>query len=115
MSGELDALTLRPFRASDEAYVMATWMNSARQFAGVRGERKFDFFKAIRPLVEEHVKSSDVRVLCLRDEDNALFGFVCSRQGELVYAYVAHELRGKGLGQKLIAEAAACHPIRSAA
>lgn len=100
---------LRQWRETDVGYVVDTWLKHYHDHGVgmVRGMPRGEFFRRWRSVVVEILKTADVRVACLDDDDDIILGFAvlsthCGAR-VLHWVHVREDWRRKGLGAQLLA------------
>ena len=89
-------IAIREARESDAGYVMATALRQVPRF--VREVRRGVVEDAIRAVVY----SARVVVACAEEDDDALCGWAAGLHSTPLFVFVPRELRGAGIGKRLI-------------
>jgi GNAT superfamily N-acetyltransferase len=111
-----EAVIMRPFAPSDEAYIMSTWLRDLRD-ADPSPLPDDLFFPAQRALITRLLASPavSVTVAAAADRPDEILGYSVAMPGELlIWLQVRKPLRRKGLA-RLLLQAAQCPPGTPAA
>lgn len=108
MSTELP-VNIRPAREGDFPFVAHTWVHSYREESKMaKSVPPAVYFPNQHALVDRLLKQSEVMIACDKEDDNHLYGWVCSQRWKGLevfhYAYVKKPFRGFGLGKILIGD-----------
>jgi GNAT superfamily N-acetyltransferase len=93
---------MRELEAGDRPFVAATWGKSYAPIARKMGMLSSVFYAEHPRVVDATLERADVVVLCSQRVPSTIFGWACGEPGLLHWAYVVPELRGRGVGRRLI-------------
>ncbi|GLX78023.1 acetyltransferase [Thalassotalea insulae] len=83
---------------SDYAELLAVWENSVRATHDFITEKDIEFFKPI--IIEQAFPA--VTLKCLKNEQGAIQAFLGVHEDKVEMLFVLNEVRGQGLGSKLM-------------
>lgn len=108
---ELEVI-LRPYnKTTDEAYIYSSWQNQSYYSPVERREQLSDkeerirrsaFLKTQSTKICDVLKSSIIRIACLKDSPIVIIGYSVSTQDHLDWIYVKDSYRNKGIGKMLL-------------
>jgi hypothetical protein len=91
---EIVNIEVRTMRDEDVPYLLQSWILQIQRYQ----QRSFRSLKAeLRPLLH----SSDVRVACCEDDEDAILGFAVIHKGQTLMVYTRATARGLGVQKKL--------------
>lgn len=89
------AWRIRAFCASDEPYIVDTWVSHAARHLGQR-------IRAIKPTLRHALRQSVTTVACLPDDSDAILGYlVRDGSGVTLMAYTRSSARNLGIQKDL--------------
>ena len=89
---------ISPVQPEDYPRVVEVWEASVRATHHFVSEADFQIFK---PLVREGLPQSET-LLCMRDADGQVIGFIGVEAGEIASLFIHPDWRGKGIGRRLL-------------
>jgi hypothetical protein len=100
-------LKIRKGRKTDIPFISNSWVKSFRNGAFVRGIPNELYYRYHRRIVSELLQKSLVAVLCERQDEDQIVGYVVaerSEEGALLvhYVYVKHDFRKTGFAKSMI-------------
>lgn len=99
----------RPMSDRDRRYVVSTWERCSR-YSDI--PRRYAGGKRESSTVADCVIDAGATVIVLATDDRTVHAWACAEDGTLHFVYVPEELRGRGLGAKVIALALGEYPQR---
>lgn len=88
--------SLRLGRPSDLAFVVDSWVKRGH----ARNERLSDATARVRAVLAD--ATTELRIACLPDDEDAILGWSVVSPPALHYVYVRKELRGNGIARALL-------------
>lgn len=94
---------IRPYREPhDDACIYSTWRNQAYYSALMKPEgNPTVFFKRVSRIIQNILKSAQVRIACLYDDPHIIIGYAVYTGDHLNWIYVKQEYRNKGIASML--------------
>lgn len=89
-------------RASDERFVVDSWVESYADSAPARSMRRSLYAARWRRLVVALLRAGEVHVLADSDDDDVILGWVCREGSTLHYLYVREDFRHAGRSRALL-------------
>jgi len=96
----IQKIKIRPMHGGDFNFVINSWLKSFK-YSGPMVVRMTDslYYKAYEPIVKRLITGSNVYIACLRDEPDALVGYLVIEQG--LGPDIIHYVLVKDLWQKM--------------
>lgn len=89
------AWRIRAFQASDEPYIVDTWVSHAARHLGRR-------MRHLKPMLRDALRSSATSVACLPDDLDAILGYLIrDSAGVVLMAYTRSSARNLGIQKDL--------------
>lgn len=98
-------IKIRKYNTSDENFVYSSWLNSWRRYADMDWVWEPVFMRHYHGLLDRIISVDTVLVASLISDDNQLFGWICSNNNRLHYAYTKSIYRGCGIFGELYSAA----------
>lgn len=94
-------------RQSDFNFVIASWLKTFKATgSGFKQMRDSEYFETYEPIVKDLIKRSDIFIACLREEQDAVVGFLAIERKEerdvLHYILVKDIWKRMGIGRYLL-------------
>lgn len=97
------SVVIRAFHPdADQAFIYATWRNSAFYGSGLPKNESDRFFKAQTAKIKEILRVASVRIACLSDDPMIIVGYSIENDNHLHWIYVKTDFRNKGVGSLLM-------------
>lgn len=106
----MEDIEVRPAAQDDAAYIISTWLNHYKDhsYFAMRIKRSI-YFRAQHPIIQNVLMRPGTRAFIAHPvgEPDVIFGFIVIEMREnhpiIHFAFVKEELRGMGIGRKLLA------------
>jgi GNAT superfamily N-acetyltransferase len=89
-------------RRTDEAHVMATWINGFKHKGHAHGVDADTYFRGQRSVVEKLLATAAVAVACDPDDHDVIWGWACASDDVLHWIAVKPPFRRAGVAVELL-------------
>ncbi len=86
----------------DQAFIYASWRNSAFYGARDRAKVPATFYHATTVLIRDTLKTAAVKIACVEDAPECILGYSVATGSHLHWIYVKLEFRCRGIGTALM-------------
>ena len=112
-AGRLPALVrgvdyrIRPYRHTDEAFVMDSWRRSFGWSDFAQAPTLEDYKDTQREVIAACLEASTTVVACAPDDDDTIIGYACGRAPNILHYVLVKsmggtDVRGRGIGTELV-------------
>jgi hypothetical protein len=103
MTDKNDLITYRPLREADLPFIMDSWTKTLRVNNEFFRQIDRDVYKQIYPeIVGNLIRAYTTTVVCLKEDDDVLIGYICHSPNTLHWVFVKNQWRGLGIMKDII-------------